>query len=466
MLWATRVSRVVIDSREAGPGALFVALRDGHSYVQDAFARGAVCAIVEQAPEACANVVDLRSSVGAGNQSALAPDLTSVPLCMVVPDSLVALQQIAAWWRSRFGVRVIGVTGSIGKTTTKEYVGAVLGQRYHVLKSEGNYNNEIGLPLTLLRLDRGHDYAVLEMGTYGVGEIALLAQIARPHVGIVTNVGPVHLERMGTMDRIELAKSELPQALGSDGVAILNGDDQRVRSMAGKTKARVLTYGLTPGQDLWADEIESFGLEGIRCRFHSSGFERTNGHAESETVVAEVPLAGRHSVYTALAAAATGLVERLSWDEILAGLRKGQALRLRAVPALHGATLIDDTYNSSPESAEAALDLLADVEGRKIAVLGDMLELGAYEVEGHQRVARRALDVVSVLVTVGERGRLIGEHARSLGMPAARVREMRDNEAAIAYLSRVLQAGDKVLVKGSRGMAMEQIVQALACPQD
>jgi UDP-N-acetylmuramoyl-tripeptide--D-alanyl-D-alanine ligase len=456
--WAAPIHRVVIDSRQAGPDTLFVALRgeqtDGHRFVGDAFARGAVCAIVEQSPDAQAaeagvSVVDLK---GPRAGARALPDRLSTPLCLIVPDSLMALQQISTWWRSLFDVRVIGITGSIGKTTTKEYVGSVLSQRYNVLKSEGNYNNEIGLPLTLLRLDPTIERAVLEMGTYGLGEIRLLTQIARPQVGLVTNVGPVHLERMGTIERIVQAKSELPQALPPDGVAILNGDDERVRSMAGQTSARVFTYGRTPGCDLWADQVESLGLEGIRFRLHW----------QSETIPVQLPVTGRHSVYTALRAAAVGLVEGLSWPEIVEGLRTGEQLRLTPVPAIMGATLIDDTYNSSPESALAALDLLAELEGRKIAVLGDMLELGPAELEGHRRVARRVVDVVSILVTVGERGRWIGEHALELGMPAAQVLHAGGNEAAIAYLERVVQAGDKVLVKGSRGMAMEQIVQALA----
>jgi UDP-N-acetylmuramoyl-tripeptide--D-alanyl-D-alanine ligase len=461
------VSRVVIDSRQATPNSVFVALRgeqtDGHRYVNDAFARGAACAIVERRPssvvggEVRSTVIDLTEPGRPGVPSL--PALLVAPLCLVVPDSLVALQQISAWWRSLFDVRVIGITGSIGKTTTKEYVGSVLAQRFNVLKSEGNYNNEIGLPLTLLRLDGSHQYAVLEMGTYGLGEITLLTQLARPQVGLVTNVGPVHLERMGTIERIVEAKSELPGALPPGGVAILNEDDERVRSMAERTAARVFGYGLTPGCDLWADQVESLGLAGIRFRFHSTW----RGQPESRAV--RLSVMGRHSVYTALGAAAVGLVEGLSWDEIVGGLRTGKQLRLKPVPAINGSLLLDDTYNSSPESAIAALNLLDELEGRKIAVLGDMLELGAQEVEGHRRVARRAIDVASALVTVGERGRLIGEHARSLGMPAARVRHVGDNEAAIAYLSRTLQTGDKVLVKGSRGMAMEQIVQALARPQ-
>ncbi len=443
---AVALSQVVVDSRLATPGSLFVALRgerhDGHDYVDDAFARGAVAAIVESERPAA---VDLRAG------AELSADV-SLPVCLLVDDSLRALQRAAAWHRARFDVRVIGITGSIGKTTTKEFVASVLAQRYRVLKSEGNYNNEIGLPLTLLRLDADHERAVLEMGTYGPGEITLLAEIARPHIGVVTNVGPVHLERMGTVERIAQAKCELPQALPPDGVAVLNGDDPLVRAMADSTSARVFFYGLSPECHLWADEVESRGLEGIRFRFHYRG----------ESLYVSVPLLGRHSVHTALRAAAVGLIEGLSWDEIINGLRTGEQLRLVVVPGLKGATLLDDTYNSSPDSAIAALNLLDELEGRKIAVLGDMLELGGYEVEGHRRVGRRAMDVVSLLVTVGERGRLIGQGALEYGMPPEQVIQLANNEEAIALLKETLREGDVVLIKGSRGMVMEEIVAALA----
>jgi UDP-N-acetylmuramoyl-tripeptide--D-alanyl-D-alanine ligase len=270
--WATRVSSVVVDSRRVVKDSVFVALRgertDGHLYVQDAFDRGAICAIVERT-QGCGSVLDLRTRSlgeadgGPGVRRYLVEATCSFPVCTIVEDSLAALQRLAAWWRTRFAVRVIGITGSVGKTTTKEFVASVLAQRYRVLKSEGNYNNEIGLPLTLLELEEGYDRVVLEMGAYGPGEITILAKIARPHIGVVTNVGPVHLERMGTVERIAQAKSELPQALPPDGVAVLNADDEWVRSMAQVTSARVFTYGLTPDCDLWADEVESRGLDGV-----------------------------------------------------------------------------------------------------------------------------------------------------------------------------------------------------------
>jgi UDP-N-acetylmuramoyl-tripeptide--D-alanyl-D-alanine ligase len=453
---SARVSSVVTDSRKAGMGSVFVALggerEDGHLYVGDAFDRGAIAAVVERAP-ARGCVLDLR------DPAQEVPVEVELPVCLLVRDSLSALQEVSAWWRAQFNVRVVGITGSVGKTTTKEFVASVLAQRYSVLKNRGSLNNEIGLPLTLLKLDERYERVVLEMGTYGPGEITLLAKLARPNVGVVTNVGPVHLERMGTIERIAQAKAELPQSLPADGVAILNGDDERVRDMAGKTQARVFTYGLCADCDLWADEVESHGLEGVRFRFHY-----ISPRGRKEVVHAHIPLLGRHSVHTALRAAAVGLVEGLDWDEILYGLSTGEQLRLFVVPGVSGSTLLDDTYNSSPESAIAALNLLDELEGRKIAVLGDMLELGVYETEGHCRVARRATDVVALLITVGERGRLIGQGALDYGMAAECVVQLEDNATAIAYLQQIVQEEDIVLIKGSRGMAMEEIVEALARP--
>jgi UDP-N-acetylmuramoyl-tripeptide--D-alanyl-D-alanine ligase len=262
---------------------------------------------------------------------------------------------------------------------------------------------------------------------------------------------------MGTIERISEAKAELLVSLPADGVAILNQDDERVRAMASQTKARAFTYGLEPGADLWADEIESQGLNGVHFRMHY-----VSARGREEVVYVHLPLLGRHSVHTALRAAAVGQIEGLSWDEILSGLSVGEQLRLFVVPGVNDSTLLDDTYNSSPDSAIAALNLLGELSGRKIAVLGDMLELGGYETEGHVRVGRRAMDVVSLLITVGDLGRLIGQGALEYGMDSERVVHLEDNKAAIAHLQNLIQPGDTVLVKGSRGMKMEEIVEALA----
>lgn len=448
------IRSVVIDSRLATPGCLFVALRgerhDGHAFIPEAVAGGAVAVIAEKAPSVGTGyrVLDM------GTPQYPIPD-TQYPICLVVPKSLDALQRAAAHWRRQHDVRVIGVTGSLGKTTSKEIIAAVVSQRYRTLRSKGNYNNEIGLPLTLLHLTAAHERVVLEMGMYDLGEIALLAEIALPQVGVVTNVGPSHLERLGTIERIAQAKAELPLALPpaeEGGVVILNADDPRVRAMAGQTQARVFTYGLSPAADLWADGIESEGLRGTRFRFH---------HGE-ETIHARTPMLGRHSAHTALSAAAVGLVEGLSWAEIVGGLRGQSAqLRLVAVPGPAGSTILDDTYNASPASSLAALNLLAELEGRKVAVLGDMYELGDYEVEGHKIVGRRARDVADVLIAVGALGRLIGEQAREAGLTADRVHLVETNAQAIDLLRALVEPGDKILVKGSRGMEMEEIVAAL-----
>ena len=453
--WGQPISRTVVDSRRAEPGALFVALKgeraDGHDYVADSFSRGAVAAIVERSVELEAPTLDLTALDLQPPTSDLQPQL---PLLIKVPNSLHALRQMATFWRQRHRVRVVGITGSVGKTTTKELAAAVLARRYVTLKSEASFNNEIGLPLTLMHLTDEHERAVLEMGMYDVGEISDLARIARPDVGIVTIIGPVHLERAGTIERIVEAKTELVRALppAPRGVAILNYDDERVRGMAQATSARVFYYGLSPEADLWADRIEGLGLEGIHFHLHYG----------SETLHVKIPLLGRHSVHTALRAAAVGLVEGLTWQEIIEGLRSPSAqLRLVAAPGPRGSTILDDTYNASPASTIAALNLLDELDGRKIAVLGDMLELGDYEQEGHEKVGMRALEVADVLITVGPRGRIIGQTALRWGMPADRVHVVENNAEAVALLEQIVTDKDVILVKGSRVLHMEEIVNEL-----
>jgi UDP-N-acetylmuramoyl-tripeptide--D-alanyl-D-alanine ligase len=446
------IRRCVIDSRAVQPGDVFVAFRgeqtDGHFYVSDAFGRGAVAAIVEQDVPIEALIYDLRHNV---TQRTIKQ--WTLPVIFRVDNSLLALQELAKWWRARLtDLRVIGITGSVGKSSTKELIATVLERDYTILKSEGNLNNEIGLPLTLLQLEAKHQRAVLEMGMYARGEITRLAELAQPIVGVVTNVGPVHLERLGSIEAIAEAKAELVQALPPAGTAILNFDDARVLAMRDQTQAQVLTYGLDPQADLWADEIASEGLEGIHFTLHYRG----------EEFHVQVPLLGRHSVHTALRAVAVGLAEGMSWDHILEGLQDRRAqLRLVAVPGPNGSTILDDSYNASPASMIAALNLLAELTGRKIAVLGDMLELGEYEDEGHHMVGLRAIDATDVLVTVGELGRAMAQEALNNGMAPDRVQTCATNEEATAYLNAIVQPGDMILIKGSRGLHMEDIVNAL-----
>lgn len=457
-------SRTVTRETHA-PGAVFFAFKgenvDGHDYVGDAFNRGAVAAVIERdvdvAECGAAHVIDVTQT----------PPVASLktPLLIRVPNTLDALQNAARFWRQQLtevgkgNLRIIGITGSVGKTTTKEVVAKVLAagcvSHHRVQRSIGSYNNEIGLPLTLLRLTDGDIYVVLEMGMYMRGDIRLLAEIARPHVGIVTNVEPVHLERAGSIENIALGKRELVESLppAPEGVAILNYDDRRVWAMAAHTQARVFFYGLSPEADLWADDVETQGLEGIRLRLHYAG----------EQLYVKVPLLGRHSAHTVLRATAAGLIEGLDWQEIVEGLRApGAQLRLVAVQGLQDSLILDDTYNSSPASALAALNLLKTMEGRKIAVLGDMLELGDHEEAGHLKVGCRTANIVTELITVGERAHHIAQGAELCGLPRSRIHETPDCESAVVVLREILQPQDIILVKGSRAVKMEQIVMAIS----
>ncbi|MEA3351262.1 MAG: UDP-N-acetylmuramoyl-tripeptide--D-alanyl-D-alanine ligase [Chloroflexota bacterium] len=453
--WANQViTDAVVDSRQSTPGSLFIAVPgesvDGHDYVEDAFSRGASFAIVECEIPAGIPLLDLREDSVFDSESS-----PQVPCALRVENSITALQQIARFWRRQIDVRVIGITGSVGKSTTKELMAAVLKQRYNTLKNLGNLNNEIGLPMTMLRLNEKHHRAVLEMGFYVPGEIAFLCDIAQPNIGVITNIGTVHAERAGSQASIARGKAELVQALPADpdGVAVLNYDDPLVRPMAEKTQARVFFYGLDHRADLWADKIEGLGLDGIRFRLHY----------RNEVLHLRVPLIGRHSVHTVLRAAAVGLIEGLTWQEIINGLRSSghTQLRLVAVRTEKGALLLDDTYNASPQSTLAALNLLAEMEGRKIAVLGDMLELGQYERQGHEMVGARAAAVADLLVTVGERAHIIAAAAGRVGFPIANITELDHSHQAIEHLRECLRADDVVLVKGSHGVRMDRIVAAL-----
>jgi UDP-N-acetylmuramoyl-tripeptide--D-alanyl-D-alanine ligase len=450
------ITDVVIDPRRVIPGALYVALPGqpgGERGLTAAFDRGAVAALLQRDlddEDPRCQLLDLREPVTHAQLAGLEP-----PLCLRVEDALQAMQTLAAYWRGRLRLRVIGVTGSVGKTTTKELVAAVLSTRYRTFKTEGNYQHEIALPLMLLKLTEAHERAVLEMGLDYPGELKAVAELARPQVGVVNNVYAIHLERAGSIEEIARAKAELVAALppAPEGVAVLNADDPLVLAMRARTRARVVTYGLDPAADVWADNIESAGLDGVR--FHL--------HYRHETLHVRVPLLGRHSVHTALRAAAVGLAEGLTWQEILDGLNAVGAtqLRLVAVTGPEGSVILDDTYDASPESVIAALNLLNELGGRRVAVLGDMLDLGTREEIGHRLVGRRAREVAQLLVTVGPLARIIAAEAREAGLPAAAVVELEDSQAAIEYLRRNIRPGDVVLLKGAREVKLDRVVPAL-----
>ena len=518
------ISNAVLDSRDVEAGSLFIAFSgartDGHRFIGQALAGGADAVICEergldQLRATDALLVDCRGPLGEGEEKkeeSDQPNRARPRLCLhsaqfepgraiayIVPDANTALQAAGIFQRlhrTRPDLRVIGVTGSVGKTSTKELAASVLAQRYRTHHNTGNLNSEQGLPLALLGLHTSHERTVLEMGMYDLGEIRLLCSLARPQVGVVTNVGPTHLERLGTIDRIAQAKAELVEALPNaqnGGVAILNHDDARVRAMAAVTAARPFFYGLSAEADLWADEIESLGMEGIRFRFHH---RQQNGRIHSQRL--NVPLLGTHSVYTALGAAAVGIVNDLTWKEIVTGLQQAPGqLRLVVKPGVNGSTVIDDTYNASPISTLAALNLLNDLfnrgqagadclpavkgpdmasgtakrtsqsvngqsrkyrGGRRIAILGDMRELGAFTTEGHKQVGAHAAGVTDLLVTVGGLGRIIADEARRAGLASQAVYATDDFETAVLLLKELAQPQDLLLVKGSRAVGMDRIV--------
>ena len=436
----TSFSTAAVDSRQVTPGCCFVALRgereDGHGYVADAVRAGASVVLVERP---------------------ITPPPGHDVAVVQVTDPLTALQDLAAWWRSRFAVRVVGITGSTGKTIAKEIVADVLSRAFRTLRNEGNLNSETGLPMTLLRLEAAHELAVLEMSMYTEGEIARLAEIARPEIGVVLAVHPTHLERAGSLEAIARAKAELPAALPPDGLAVLNADDARVAAMGDLTRAEVRTYGLAAAAEVRAEDVASHGVEGVSFTVRAPWISRR--------IRSGTP--GRHLVGHALAAVAVAERLAMPFDEVEAALATGSRAphRMAICTTISGATLVDDTYNASPISVGAALDFLAETPvaagGRRYAVLGDMLELGPDEERLHGEIGRRAAAVVDGLVVVGERGRWIGDAARAAGL--ARVATAADADEAIEVVERSLGLGpgDVVLAKASRGIALERLVAGL-----
>lgn len=449
------ICEAVIDSRKATAGSIFIALPgehvDGHDYVAQAFENEALFALVDKDLSAQFPTLNLTKDFHPESLNSL-----KTPFCIQVEDSLTALQKIAKHWRQQLNIKVIGITGSVGKSTTKEVIADVLSQRYKTLKNMGNFNNEIGLPLSILGLRKDHQRAILEMGFYIPGEIDFLCHIAQPMIGVITNIGTVHAERAGSQEEIAKGKAELVEYLPTDGVAILNYDDPLVRPMAEKTNAQVMFYGLSKEADLWADEITGLGLKGIRFRLNY----------KKDSIYLSIPMLGQHSVHTALRAAAVGLADGLTWQEIVSGLKFSQTqLRLVAVRTSVGAILIDDTYNASPQSTLAALNLLEELGGRKVAVLGDMLELGQYEQAGHQQVGIRAAAVADELIVIGERAKIIAETAKAHGFDKDKITILENAQQAIDLLKEKLTKEDSVLIKGSRGMNMDVIAPALEKPE-
>ena len=431
-----------VDSRLVRRGEAFFALRgdrtDGHRFLAAAAAAGAAALVVRDGP-------DLDPALPT---RAVAEHVTIV----AVPDTGAALLAAAAAWRDRFQPVVVGVTGSLAKTSTKEQIADVLAVRWSVLRNEGNQNNEVGLPLTLLRLQPGHEAAVLEMGLYVTGDIAQLCAIARPSIGVVTAVRAVHLSRAGTIDAIAAGKRELLEALPPEGTAVLNADDPVVAAMAGGTIARILTYGFNDTADVTATDIESLGVAGMRFRLR----------LPEAVVQVTTPALGRHAVHNALAAAAVAHAMGLDASTVAKGLSRPTGAAHRSV-LIETATwrILDDSYNASPDSMVAALDLLADLPGRHVAVLGEMLELGDESTAAHRDVGARAAQRADRLIVVGAGAAGIADGAIAAGMDPATVDVVVDRDAALALVLRDARATDTILLKASRGGALDLLVEPL-----
>ena len=437
------VTGIVTDSRQAEEGSLFVAIKgervDGHRFIPAVFEQGAMAVLCEDAPQmdGCAYIQ--------------------------VPSTLEAIKKIAAFYRSALDIPVVGVIGSVGKTSTKEMIASVLSQKYSVLKTDGNFNNEIGVPLTIFRIRKEHQVAVLEMGISDFGEMDRLADIAKPDICVMTNIGWCHLENLKTRDGILKAKTECFAHMREGGTAILNGDDDKLSTQQSVCGRRPVFYGIPekmqqaePGSyekdpQVYAKDVENLGFEGMKATICTP----------SGSFAAEISIPGEHNVYNALAAAAVGITLGLSMEQIAKGIAEAKTIAGRTNFIRHnGMIIIDDCYNANPVSTKAALDLLSLADGRKVAVLGDMFELGEKERELHGQVGAYAAEQgIDCLYCAGNLSKEMYRAAKEAGIDC--VEHFADTDALLAALPGLLQPGDSVLIKASHGMGYAKIVEAL-----
>lgn len=432
---AASVTEVCTDSRRIKKGCLFLPLVgerfDAHDFIFSALKAGAAGCLT------------------ARDEAELLPGKFYIR----VEDTQDALRDLAVYYRGLFDIPVVAVTGSVGKTTTKDMVSAVLGEKYQVLKTDGNHNNNIGLPLTVLRLKRSHQIAVLEMGMNHFGEIDYLTRIARPDVAIITNIGDSHIENLGSRENILKAKCEIFHGMDGKGRAVLNGDDPLLRTLAGKLDQEITWCGGGEGCDWWVTDLEEHWQDHMECQLHSP---TTQWHQE-------IPSLGAHMIYPASMAAAVGRMFGVSDGQIHRGILEFEPTKMRMAILHRGddITILNDTYNANPQSMRAAVDILSKQPSRyRIAVLGDMLELGNLGPGLHEGVGRfLGASGIDCLVTVGKLGACIADGAESAGCRTIR-RCANQAEAQIA-LSELLRSGSTVLVKASRGMKFEHLVEYL-----
>lgn len=436
----TEVLGVVIDSRQVESGYLFVAIPgekvDGHKFIPDVFAKGAAAVLSEQQLEDPAGPY------------------------ILVESTTKALRDLAEYYRKSLDIKVVGITGSVGKTSTKEMIASVLSEKYRVLKTEGNYNNEIGLPLTIFKIRAEHEVAVLEMGISEFGEMHRLATMANPDICVITNIGLCHLENLKTRDGILKAKTESFAHLKKDGIAILNGDDDKLSTIRQVGDKEPVFYGMEEKMEyredakksVYATGVENLGLYGMQARIHTPEGERD----------VRIPIPGEHNVYNALAATAVGLSLGLSLDQISSGILKAKTIGGRTNLLNTGSmTVIDDCYNANPVSMKASIDVLATAEGRKIAVLGDMGELGENEKKLHYEVGEYlAKKEIDVLFCAGELSEEIAKAAQKESK-TCEVYYFKTRDALLEQLLPFLKTGDTFLVKASHFMEYPKIVKSL-----
>ncbi len=429
------VARVETDSRSIHPGALFIPLVgdrfDGHAYINSALEGGASGCLTAREWESC----------------------RSDKFYIKVEDTEQAMGDLASWYKRQFPIPFIGVTGSVGKTTAKDMLAAVLGVKYRVLKTEGNFNNSVGLPLTLLRLDDSAQAAVLEMGMDGLGQIDYLAGLVKPDLGVITNIGDAHIERLGSREGILKAKCELLPHIKENGLVVLNGDDPLLSALRGRTPVPALFCGQGEGCDYRAQVTGGDGFSHIHCRLTTPNMERE----------VKIPALGEHMIYPTLIAAAVGERFGLTPSQIEEGIGQFVPTRMRMNVLRRGnsITILDDTYNANPQSMRAAISVLADSQSRfKAAILGDMLELGPFAPALHAGVGEYLGTVgVDCLVAVGELSSSIVQGARDAGVP--QVIHCKTREEAKEVLPQVVRPDSTILVKASRGMKLEELTARL-----
>jgi UDP-N-acetylmuramoyl-tripeptide--D-alanyl-D-alanine ligase len=430
-----------IDTRTLNPGDLFFAIKgpnfDGHNFVRQAFEKKASGIVVDATFD------------GAIETS---PEFDVIKVC----SPTAALQALALHVRRRWARPVIGVTGSAGKTTTKAMIAAVLSRKFNVLRTVGSLNNELGVPLTLLRAQPDHTIGVLEMGMSAKGEIRHLTEIAEPNEGLITNVNPVHLEFFKSVDEIAEAKAELLEGLFEPRTAYLNNDDSRVRAMARKFNGKIVTYGVKTAAGFKAQQIQDLGIEG-------SSFSVHNGRRDTKFVL---PLFGTHNISNAVAAITVGVSHDVPWDEIQAAISslKPEKMRGQVIRFREGFSAIDDSYNSNPRALTEMIRFIGKIQGfsRKIIVAGEMLELGSESAELHQACGREAAKAgADLVIAVHGTAREILTGARAAGVSEEKLKFMPDAVETGEFLARTVRSGDVILIKGSRGVKLEQALNTL-----